>query len=328
MRHRPVTRPLEGADASAPLSDIAAAYDCAGDSYVAYADGDPARPFAFEGTHGFSDRKVWSVLEHKLQGLRTAGRTSVRLLDAGCGPGTWLRRMVIYARQLGFSRITARGFDIAQAQITTARRLAGDLVQQPGVDFRFEVADIDDRFPEADGCVDLTLCLYSVLSHLQMDHLPYIAAELARVTRGHFVTTVRATGGPPTIFIDSIDKARSFRLDRSLDRCEIELVDGRCISLNFHLFRAHELRRYFAPHFQIDDLCGLDIFHHRFAPDQRWNPVSASENADLASRLADLDESYARHPAFMDSATHLLLIGTRLVDVKLGGRNGSSAPLG
>jgi hypothetical protein len=52
-----------------------------------------------------------------------------------------------------------------------------------------------------------------VLSHLPTAILLRVAAEIARVTRGHLIATVRAIGSTPTIFIDSIDKARHFKLD-------------------------------------------------------------------------------------------------------------------
>jgi hypothetical protein len=79
--------------------DVADIYNDAGDDYAAYADGDPSRPFAFEGMHAYADRCVWAVLEKKLTDLRAAGASSVRLLDAGCGPGTWLRRLVMRAQR-------------------------------------------------------------------------------------------------------------------------------------------------------------------------------------------------------------------------------------
>ena len=93
-------------------ANVAAIYNQAGDDYLAYADGDPTQPFAFDGMHAYADRRIWTLLETKLADLRASGASSVSLLDAGCGPGTWLRRLVVRARALGFTSITARGFDI------------------------------------------------------------------------------------------------------------------------------------------------------------------------------------------------------------------------
>ena len=73
----------------------------------------------------YSDRRIWTVLEAKLIDLRATGASSISILDAGCGPGTWLRRLVTRAHVLGFSTITARGFDVARAQVQrTPRRSA------------------------------------------------------------------------------------------------------------------------------------------------------------------------------------------------------------
>src|SRR5215472_14324937 len=126
---------------------VAAVYNQAGDDYVAYADGDPERLFCFEGLHAYADRQLWSILEKKLDDLRAAGASSVTILDAGCGPGTWLRRVITHAHRLGFSQITARGFDVALTQVRVARRLASDLARLPGVNLTFEVADLRDRLP-------------------------------------------------------------------------------------------------------------------------------------------------------------------------------------
>ena len=165
--------------------DVANIYNQAGDDYVSYADGDPSQPFAFDGLHAYADRCVWAALETKLAELRATGASSVRFLDAGCGPGTWLRRLVLRARALGFSSITARGFDIAQAQIKRARLAARNLSGLPGVNLTFDIADLADRLPESDASVDLTLCLYSALSHLPVASLKDISTEIARVTSGH-----------------------------------------------------------------------------------------------------------------------------------------------
>ena len=288
--------------------DVADIYNRAGDDYVSYADGDPSQPFAFKGLHAYSDRCVWTVLEKKLTDLRASGASSVRLLDAGCGPGTWLRRLVIRAQALGFSSITARGFDIAQAQIQRARLASQNLSSLPGVNLTFDVADLADRLEEADASVDMTLCLYSALSHLPVARLPEISKEMARVTSGYCITTVRPIGSTPTAFVESVENVRRLKHDHVKDRCEIDLGDGRHMAFGFHLFTAVELRSHFARHFDVEDLRGLDLFHNRFMPDARWNPVSSAHDSHVADELDRLERTYDAILEFMDRATHLLLV--------------------
>lgn len=302
----PSRRPLRSSEETA--GNIAAIYNQAGDDYLAYADGDPTQLFAFDGLHAYADRRLWSLLESKLVDLRNSGASSVRLLDAGCGPGTWLRRLVTRARALGFASITARGFDVALAQIQRARLLSRNLSGLPGVSLTFDVADLRGRFPEADASVDITLCLYSVLSHLPVASLPGISAEIARVTSGHFITCVRPVGSTPTACVDSIEKVRQLKDDHARNRSEVELSGGRRIAFSFHQFTAAELRGYFASHFDIEDLRGLDLFHTRFMPDSRWNPASLRADVQLSDGLVQLEEAHATNPEFMDRAVHLLLV--------------------
>jgi SAM-dependent methyltransferase len=292
-------------------TNVAAAYNQAGGDYVAYADGDPTHLFEFNGLHAYADHQVWTLLDKKLTDLCASGARSIRILDAGCGPGTWLRRLVMRAQVLGFTTITARGFDVARSQIQRARLLAKDLCGIPGITVTFDVADLTAELPEADDSVDLTLCLYSVLSHLPFGSLPTISAEIARVTSGHFIATVRAVGSTPTISVGSIEKARHFKHDNSRDRCEIELCDDRHIELSFHLFTVSELRNCFLDHFDIEDLRGLDLFHNRFAPDRRWNPASLTADKRFSHELERLEEIYSTSSGFMERATHLLLVARR-----------------
>lgn len=63
--------------------------------------------------------------------------------------------------------------------------------------------------------------------------------ELARVARGCLV--VRPAGSMPTAFVDAVENARCLKLDNTADRCEIALIDGRHMSLSFHLFSTEEL---------------------------------------------------------------------------------------
>jgi SAM-dependent methyltransferase len=289
---------------------VAAAYNQSGADYIAYADGDPTDLFAFSGLHAYADRRIWALLEAKLTELRGTGASSIAILDAGCGPGTWLRRLVVRARELGFSTITARGFDVARAQVQRARLLARNLSGLSGVELTFDVADLMSELSEGDASVDLTLCLYSVLSHLPVASLPKISAEIARVTSGHFIATVRSVGSTPTVLVDSIEKARRFRHDNDRDQFEIELCNGHHIELSFHLFTASQLRSYFAGLFDIEDLRGLDVFHSRFAPDPRWNPDIAVDH-QFCDDLDGLEEAYATRSGFAERAAHLLLVARR-----------------
>lgn len=303
-RLRPQDRPANGP----PAEQVATIYNRAGRDYIAYADGDPARLFSFDGLHGYADRQIWLMLESKLAALRASGAESIRLLDAGCGPGTWLHRLVVRALDLGFTSVTARGFDIAQVQIRQARMLAKDLCGVPGVDLRFDVADLTERLAEQDGSVDMTLCLYSVLSHLPVANLADVLREFARVTSGHLVTAVRSVGSTPSAFVCPVEKVRYLQLDNERDECEIELLDGLRSTFPLHLFTASELRGRFVPHFDIEDLRGLDLFHTRFASDPRWNPCRSRIDARLSGVLARLEETYANEPELIDHATHIVLV--------------------
>jgi hypothetical protein len=218
------------------------------------------------------------------------------------------------ARALGFRRITARGFDVAEGQIELARRLSSDLadLQRLGtVDLEFDVADITGPLPEGNGTVDIALCLYAVLNHVNTESLSSVMAELARVTSGHLVTTVRAAGSPPTIFVDGIEHARRFKQDHGAELFDVELDDGRRLTFDSRLFTSDELRRLVDPHFEIQDLHGLDLFHARFAPDPRWNPSSLSGSHPLERELTHLEQRYAADPIFIDHAAHLLLVGRK-----------------
>ena len=127
---------------------VASAYNHAGDKYIAFADGDPRKIYDFDGQYGYGDRQIWETLSSKLCAVRASGAKSIRILDVGCGPGTWLRRVVTRARALGFTSVIARGFDIAGGQIRRAQEYSSDLARRPGVDLTFEIGDIFKPLPK------------------------------------------------------------------------------------------------------------------------------------------------------------------------------------
>jgi SAM-dependent methyltransferase len=286
---------------------VIAAYNQAGAAYVAYADGNIENLFALNGPHAYADRYIWTLLKAKLEALRAAGKEHLYILDAGCGPGTWLCRLVIQANELGFKSVTARGFDCSANQIARACALRDRVGVLPGVQLLFEAGDITDPLPEPDQSVDLLLCLYSVLNHLPPEAIRGIAREMARVTRGCLITTVRAIGSPPTAFIDSFDKVTRFQRNPQDDLYELEFLDGRKLMTRFHLFSAQELATHFNGVFASVDIRGLDLFHTRFRSDPRWNP-DGTNSLPFFEELICLEERHATDPCFVDNALHLLVV--------------------
>ena len=80
------------------------------------------------------------------------------------------------------------------------------------------------------------------------------------------------------------------------------------MTLRFHLFAVSELLRGFAGQFEVEDRCDIDIFHSRFSPDHRWNPVSSEFDPQFSNLLAQLEARYARNPCFVERATHLMMV--------------------
>jgi hypothetical protein len=217
------------------------------------------------------------------------------------------RRLVVHAIELGFTDIRARGFDIALTQVHQAQTLAQRLSDAAGVRIKFEVADLTERLPEPDASADLTLCLYSVLSHIPANDLSGVAREIARVTSGYFVTTVRSIGSTPSAFAYPVENIRRLQLNVDRSECELELSDGTRNAFSFRLFSASQLRDSFAEHFIIDEVRGLDVFHTRFSLDPRWNPPDLPQDNGVLAELAELEEAYATKADFIDRATHILL---------------------
>lgn len=287
---------------------VGAAYDQAGERYRAYADGDLINLYDFSGQYGFGDHETWGVILQTLHDLRSKGVRHLSVIDLGCGPGTWLRRIIDRARMMGFTSIRARGVDLAEAQVRRARMLARNHSSQSDVHLRFEVGDIRANMPEANDSVDLCLCLYGVLNHLPAEDVPALFREVSRVTSGNFIATMRAIGSVPTIYVESTRSAKTYSQDNARGQLDVEFHDGTRTSFPSHLFSAAEIRAMATQFLHIDDLRGLDLFHGRFAKDPHWNPAEASLDASLLQALRNLERRFDHDPLFIDHATHLLMV--------------------
>lgn len=99
----------------------------------------------------------WPVIVDALAGLRADGRHSVRIVDADCGDGSLLRRIVLHARALGFTAVEGRGIDGVPALVARARQEVGEL-RDPAIGLTYEVADVAAALAgEAEFPADLVL---------------------------------------------------------------------------------------------------------------------------------------------------------------------------
>jgi SAM-dependent methyltransferase len=298
----------EIAEPPATLSDTARAYDTVAAAYLDYADGPNAGLFDFHGAHGFTDRALWARLDAMLVRMWTEGRRAIRILDAGCGPGSWLLRLAVRARDLGFSAIDGIGVDVSPAMIDIARsrlRLALD----PHIGLRFEVADMLDVMEiEDEHSFDIVICLNGVLNHLEPADRVRAAADMERVCDGEIFATAYSVGGSPSIYLADAYDARQFLQDNERDRLEIHLQDGRHLNLPSHLFRAEEMAGLFSERVRRLELIGLDLFHARFTENPRWNPGSF-DHVERDAELDRLEQLCEAVPAMIDSASQILFHG-------------------
>jgi SAM-dependent methyltransferase len=294
--------------ASYSTDKTANAYDASGTDYLAYADGDAAQLFNFTSTYSFADRQIWHRLDATLVRLAADGRKSISILDAGCGPGTWLQRLVLRARELGFARVDAFGFDVSKVMIDLAKA-AASRIQDQAIRMHFVVRDITNGSAFGNNTFDITLCLYGVLNHLPKLTHDRVAAELSRVTFDSLFLTVRTIGSQPTIYVDKLERAHAFHQDNDADWMEVDLVDGRHIGFTSHLFSSSDLRTLFQPYLSGIALVGLDVFHGRFSTNSHWNSLTVEDQSAFEADLEQLERRYASNAHFIDRAAHILLIG-------------------
>jgi len=287
----------------------ATAYDSAGRDYVAYADGDATAPFDFTGSLSFADRTIWLKLEAKLAQLAADGRRSLRVLDAGCGPGTWLKRVILYAHEFGFTTIDVCGVDISSEMIALANAVMPNDIAGLTVDI--SLGDLTERLPFEDDYFDITLCLFGVLNHVPTAFQAQLAAELARVTLDTCFVTVRSVGSLPTVYVDKLENAVFYHENNETHWLDVVMADGRCLGFPSRLFACKDLRQLFEPHLGTLAMFGLDVFHSRFVLDPQWNPRAIGGESAFEEGLDRLEQLYASRPEFIDRAAHILLVGER-----------------
>jgi SAM-dependent methyltransferase len=265
-----------------------------------------------------ADTIVWQTICTTIDELRNAGISCLRVLDAGCGPGTWLRRIAARAHRQGLG-VEAVGFDISTGQLDIARKRAESLstglagANTPKIEFLQH--SLANSLPWQTRHFHIVLCNFAVLNHLPRTALPGAIAELCRVGRHRLIATLRALASPPTACIVGTDQVRELQEDCGRGQLTLVLEDGTRHVLTFNLYSAETLAALFAPHAAIVDLRAIDLFVSRFAPRPNWTEILVNRLASrqqVIERLKELEEPLCRLPGWVDHGTHVLLVARPL----------------
>jgi len=307
-------RSLEQTARDTALSAIARAYDHAGEDYASYADGEDLEDSALGGGRfAHADGIVWDAIRSAIDDLHATGVPRLRVLDAGCGPGTWLNRIAAYAKRLGFD-IEAVGIDISNGQLEIARARAASCHSGDAADrckMTFQEHDLCDPLPWPDRHFHIVLCNYVVLNHLPRTALPRTVEDLCRVASQRVIASMRALASPPTGCITSTEQVREYRQDCCRGELKLLLKDGTEHRLTFNLYTADRLKAMFARHSAIADIRALDLFISRFAADTNWTSKIVNAlpgRTEVLRRLKELEELLCRLPGWLDHGTHILIV--------------------
>lgn len=307
------------AGSAAPLSAatsraVAGAYDHVGQDYGRYADGEALdEPAAGASRFAHADAIVWETIIQAIDLLRAGGAANIRVLDAGCGPGTWIKRIAGYANRKGLG-VEAVGIDISSAQLEIARRHSGNCeARDPNVRRHIEFAthDLADPLPWPGGHFHIVVCNYVVLNHLTRSTVARAVGELCRVASHRVIATVRAVASPPTGCIVGTEQVRDYRQDCGRGELALVLQDGTRHRLTFNVYTAEALKALFAAHAAVVDLRAIDLFLSRFAPEARWTAKlvnGLSGRQDVVRKLKELEEPLCRLPGWVDHGTHVLIV--------------------
>ena len=294
---------------------VARAYDHVGPGYGRYADGEGSEEPAMAAIRSaHADTIVWETICTSMDQLCQDGVSNLRILDAGCGPGTWLRRIAARAHRQGL-HVEAVGFDISSGQLDIARERAQSMLRRIADAHapKLELLEhsLADPLPWDDAQFHIALCNFGVLNHLPRAVLPTAIAELCRVASHRVIATPRALASPPTACIIGTEAVREFHEDCGRGQLALVLKDGTRHVLTFNLYGAETLRALFAPHATVLDLRAVDLFLSRFAPDANWTANLVDRLAgrqEVMLRLKELEEPLCRLSGWVDHGTHVLIV--------------------
>lgn len=293
------------------INETKRAYNCFCKEYEIYADGRVTENlFDYENrSHGFADKKTMEKIEQQITKFLNNEKQTLKILDIGCGPGTWLRRIV---DRFGISKgvkIECVGVDISETLLYLAKeRFEKYSVKNGGnINMKFQWTDLTETLPFEDNEFDLTLCLYTVLNHIPANKIRTVVKEISRITNGVNITSVKPVGGLPTVYVCDIKDVINYK--QSFDTLSFLHKSGDEWRVCSHLFKRKEIVGLFNNFGKVEECLGLGIFFPRFEFQTDWKTDDGIESyRTLKNEMEKMEMAHWSNPRWVDMANHIMTI--------------------
>ncbi len=294
------------------------AYDQFALEYRDYADGpNPTHTPAIEfGNQNFmvADKSTWHVIDRQIEALaiRRPGEM-LRILDAGCGPGTWTMRIIHKLRERGLSAEVI-AYDLSESMVDATRSAYEKYCQDQGrpTDVAFQVSVKDVREASADG-FNLAFCLYTVLNHLQKDDLEHALKHLLQADC--VVASLKGPYSPPTAYVIHMNQTIAARRDPASGNLRVVTRGGEFFEIPSHLYPFDFIRRTVEMNgAQVTEALGLDVITGRLAPDPNFSEHASGWTTP--NSLQSLERELSTRSDFLDYAGHYMFVATQTVGSK------------
>lgn len=197
------------------------------------------------------------VMAHALNLLPPLGQG--RVLDYGCGTGRYLIPLRHYAR-------TCLGFDVSSAALTTLdRHLAGRVRRERVSLFGPESDELCRHCRALDG-VDLVLCLFGVIAHVE--------TPAKRRETLSLLGKVLAPGG--RLLISVPNRRRRFRREQRRFQGEDQIryirdCDGEALELSYRLYDENSLvEELVQAGYRVEEMHAESLFPESWLSHRRW----------------------------------------------------------
>lgn len=297
-------------------------YDNFSKSYTDYANGTSAltelldlKENDINRAFSWGDVQTWQSIEESLDVLIEVRRkaketTAIRVLDIGCGDGTWALRIAHYCINKS-EQVEIACLDLSPAMLESAKVKFNDFLMHCGrsdIEITYEVCDLALGLPshiKSKG-YDVVLCLHTVLNHLPAKDLNFSIGELVQASTGFLYFSVKPPFSKPTFYAAPMSEIIHF--DRRNEHLYALDRSGSFHVLRSNLISHEQLQAALTHHSVSAEFIGLDVLISRLTPDPRWVGDDLTAKSLPIDDLLSLEARASLDSRYLNFANHILAV--------------------